>query len=342
MPDAATGQPATWASRAGAFGIDVLGGAAALGCLLLVGWSAPQGGWLWWLCVLTAGVLFLAIALNRLVLPVITGYSLGRRVFGIAVVAGGAGRAVGPWRLLLRDLAHLLDTVPLLLGWLWPLLDSRGRTFADLAARTEVRRVPEPQRDVRGAGAIALAGVTALAVLTAGVGYLGVYRPQTAAAQTRDQIAVEGPKIVAAMLSYTAKSVADDFAHAQTLVTDSYRPELSQQQDTVRKAGPVDNEYWVNNSAVLSATADRAAMLLLLQGQRGTAPAQRLITASVRVDFAKSKSGQWQVDNLMVLGPAKAPPPAPAPEKAPAKTPAKTPAKAPAKAPTKAPNGGGR
>ena len=42
-------------------------------------------------------------------------------------------------------------------------------------------------------------------------------------------------------------------------------------------------------------------MLILLQGQRGAAPKQRLITATVRVNFEKSASGQWQVANVSVL-----------------------------------------
>ena len=43
----------------------------------------------------------------------------------------------------------------------------------------------------------------------------------------------------------------EDFATDRTLVTEGYRPELIKQQEAVRKAGPVDNEYWVSNSAVL-------------------------------------------------------------------------------------------
>ena len=319
----AAGSPAAWADRAGAFCIDVLFGLAASCALLLVGWSAPAGGWLWWLCVIAGAAVLLAIALNRLVLPVLTGWSVGRGVYGIAVVDRDGAR-VGPWRLLLRDLAHLLDTVPLLLGWLWPLLDSRGRTFADILARTEVRTEAGQRPDLRTAAIAVVAGAAGLAAAAAGIGYFVIQRPQTAAAQTREQITREGPGIVADMLSYSAKSVDADFARDQTLVTDAYRPQLSAEQDTVRKAGPVDNEYWARNSAVLSATPDRATMLLLLQGQRGTAPKQRLITATVRVDFAKSRSGQWQVDSLLVLRPAK-PTPAPAPP-----------------APSGAPNGGKR
>jgi Mce-associated membrane protein len=52
---------------------------------------------------------------------------------------------------------------------------------------------------------------------------------------------------------------------------------------------------------VLKSSEDRAQMLLLLQGQRGSAGQQRFITASVRVDFERSAPGQWLVSNLSVL-----------------------------------------
>jgi len=119
--------------------------------------------------------------------------------------------------------------------------------------------------------------------------------------QTRQQIAVQGPKIVGDTLSYAVASIDADFARARSLVTDGYRPQLIAQQDAVRKAGPVDNDYWVTNSAVLTNTENRAVMLLLMQGQRGAAPKQRLITATVQADFEKSANGQWQISNLSVL-----------------------------------------
>ena len=73
-------------------------------------------------------VVFLAMAINRLLLPATTGWSLGRSVFGIRVVRRD-GSPAGPWLLLLRDLAHLLDTAALFIGWFWPLWDSRRRTL---------------------------------------------------------------------------------------------------------------------------------------------------------------------------------------------------------------------
>lgn len=315
-PDEAPAAAAAgWWARAGAFAIDVLFGFALLATILLIGSSAPPMGWLWWLCMVAAGVVLLAILLNRVVLPAATGWTLGRAVFGLVVVDRN-GNTAGPGRLLVRDLAHLVDTVPLFLGWLWPLLDSRGRTFADLLTGTSViESDTESDRVVVGAARLAsrvLAATAAVAVLITGLGYATVYRPQSQAKKTRDQIAAEGPKIIADMLSYTVKTVNDDFARAQSLATEGYRGELTKQQESARKLGLSDTEYWVTNSAVLSAAENRAAMLMLLQGQRGAAPKQKFIIASVRVNFEKAASGQWQVGDFSIISPPK-PPPAPAP-----------------------------
>ncbi len=71
------------------------------------------------------------MAVNRWLLPTLTGWSLGRALFGIAVRRRD-GAPVGMLRLAVRDLAHLLDTAAVFTGWLWPLWDRRNRTFADL------------------------------------------------------------------------------------------------------------------------------------------------------------------------------------------------------------------
>ncbi len=292
--------PAGWPARAGAFAIDVLAGVGLLAAVFLLASAAPARGWLWWLALGVGAVVFLAMAVNRLLLPATTGWSLGRSVFGIRVVRRD-GSPAGPWLLLLRDLAHLLDTAALFIGWFWPLWDSRRRTFADLLVRTEVRRVEGDRPDRRRVAGATLGATALVAVAAATLGYLFIYRHDLNNDRAREEIAVQGPQIVAKMLSYQKASLDDDFARAQTLVTDAYRPQLVAQQDAVRKAGPVDNDYWSTNSAVLSNTADHAAMLILLQGQRGAADKARLITATVRVNFEKSAADQWQVADLTVL-----------------------------------------
>jgi len=300
--ESAAEQPtASWLARAGAFSVDVLLGVAVIVTMALLTLSAPQRGWLWWVFTSAAVLVFVLTAINRLLLPTITGWSLGRALFGIAVRKRDGG-PVGVVRLVARDLAHLLDTAALLVGWLWPLWDRRGRTFADLLLRTEVHKVDRPQRDVRRPAALAIVAATLVCAAGVGLSYLVVYRHDRAVDAARAQIAAEGPRIVEQMLSYGVDTLQQDFSHAQSLATDGYRPQLIAQQQAVQKAGATKNEYWAVSSAVLSATPEHASMLMAMQGQRGTDPSQlKFITATVRVDFDKSRDGQWRVANLIVL-----------------------------------------
>ncbi|OFB39478.1 hypothetical protein BA059_12385 [Mycolicibacterium sp. (ex Dasyatis americana)] len=292
---------ASWPARAGAFAIDVLAPAGLIVTATLVAQGTSLGKWLWWAVYAGGLVLLVAVScVNRILLPTLTGWSPGRSVFGIRVVSPAGDAGLG--RLLLRDLAHLLDTAALFLGWLWPLWDSRRRTFADLLTSTEVHCVDRPESDVRRRAGALLLTLALLSGIAAGLGYLLVYRQDRAVDQARAQITEQGPRIVEQLLSYGVDSVDADFAKAQSLTTDNYRQQLVAQQDAVRKAGPTTNDYSAVSSAVLPGlTADAATMLMALQGQRGTNPQElKFITATVRVDFRKSDD-HWLVDNLTVL-----------------------------------------
>ncbi len=294
-------EPALWRVRVSAFAVDVLPGAAAVATMALVALALPQYTVWWWLCASTGGLAILLMLANRLLLPAITGWSLGRLIFGIAVTRRD-GATPAPWTLLLRDVAHLLDTASVV-GWLWPLWDSRRRTFADMLLRTEVRCVEplKPLPKIRRWTAVAVLTATAVCLGGAAVGYAAVYSPERATQHTKAEIATQGPKIVAEMLTYDPKSLADDFARARSLATDRYRGQLAAQQDIVRKGNPVINEYWPVDSSVLEAAPDRATMLMFLQGRRGAAPDERYISATVRVVFGKGGDNRWRVDDLTVL-----------------------------------------
>lgn len=300
-PESSPNALAPWHRRAGAFAVDVLPGVAVVATMALVALSVSEQSVWWWVCVSVGGLAILLILVNRMLLPALTGWSLGRALFGISVLRRDGSVPV-PWRLLLRDLAHLLDTASVV-GWLWPLWDARHRTFADLLLRTEVRRaeLEEGRAKVRRATLIAVLTAAVLCLGGAAVSYAVVYRNDRATQQTKSQIATQGPKIVAEMLTYDPKSLADDFARAQSLATDNYRGQLATQQDIVRKGNPVINEYWPVTSAVLQAAPSRAMMLVFLQGRRGAAPDERYITATVRVAFAKGGDAHWRVDDLTVL-----------------------------------------
>ncbi|MEO3759832.1 RDD family protein [Mycobacterium sp. B14F4] len=300
--DVAVAEPvASWPARAGAFAIDVLVGVAVVATLALVALTAPQGSPLWWVYTAAAVAVVLAMVVNRVVLPTKWGFSLGRAVFGIAVRTRD-GAPAGLWRLLARDAAHLLDTAALFVGWLWPLWDRRRRTFADLLLRTEVRPVPRPARDVRRWAAIAMVVATLMCAAAIGLSYWVVYRHEQAVESAREQITEQGPRIVEEMLSYQKDTLQQDFSRAQELTTEGYRPQLIDQQQAVQQSGIGSNAYYAVSSAVLSATPDRASMLMAMQGQRGAdAKDLKFITATVRVDFEKAADGRWLVSNLTVL-----------------------------------------
>ncbi len=293
--------PAPWHRRAGAFVVDVLPAVAVVATMALAALTVRPSVW-WWVAIGVGGLVILLMLVNRLLLPAVSGWSVGRGLLGIRVVTR-EGRAVGPWRLLLRDLAHLLDTASASVGWLWPLWDPRRRTFADLLVRTEVVPLEErgqPQLVRR----LAVALMVATPVLCAGgaaLSYLVTERPDRAVEQAKNQLATQGPKMVADMLTYDPKSLRDDFARAQSLTTDSYRKQLLQQQDVVQKGHPVNNQYWVTDESILSATPKGATMLLFLQGQRGLPPDERYISATVRVRFVKNADARWRIDDLTVL-----------------------------------------
>jgi Mce-associated membrane protein len=292
---------ASWLSRAGAFAVDVLFGLGVFATLALVWFTAQSDGWLFWLSAAMGVLLLLVIVLNRWLAPALTGWSLGRALFGIAVTRRDGGRP-GPWRLLARDAAHVFDTAALFVGWLWPLWDSRNRTFADLLLRTEVRRLDRRWSGARRAAVIALTAGAVLAAAGAGVTYLTVYRHEHAVDAARTQIAEQGPRIVEQILTYSAGSMKDDFARAQSLVTDEYRGQLAQQQQMVKKNSAASNEYWAVTSSVLSVDTTRATMLLFLQGQRQAQQQDvKFITATARVTFTKSPEGAWRVSDLTVL-----------------------------------------
>jgi Mce-associated membrane protein len=291
---------ASWPARAAALLIDLVPGVVVAATAVLSAVTAPQHSWTWWVFLVVAGLAVLATLANRTLIPATTGWSLGRAVSGIRVV-GRTGSAAGAFRLLLRDFAHLLDTAALFLGWLWPLWDGRHRTFADLLTRTEVHVVPASERDVRKRAGVAMIVAALVCAATAGLGYQQIYRHDRAVQAARQQIAEQGPRIVEQLLSYDHDTVKDDFARAQNLATEGYRGQLMAQQEAVAKAGVVNNEYWAVSSAVIDNDATHAAMLVALQGQRGTeAKDLRFITATVRVDFDKA-GDRWQVANLVVL-----------------------------------------
>ena len=302
VEEAAPNDLARWHIRAAALVVDVLPGVAVVATMALVWLAVPPRSTWWWVSISGLAGATLLTMVNRVVLPATNGWSLGRALVGVAVVRPD-GASVGVGRLMCRELAHLLDTISVFVGWLWPLWDPHRRTFADLLLHTEVRRVAPDHRPagIRHLAARVVSTAALLCVGGAAVGVLAVYLPDRGSDQTRAAVLAQGPNIVKEMLTYDPKSLREHFARARSLTTDRYRPQLVEQQESVQKGHPVVNEYWVTDSTVLSAAPDRATMLLFMQGHRGGGNEERFITATVRVSFAKARDGRWLVDDLNVV-----------------------------------------
>jgi uncharacterized RDD family membrane protein YckC len=67
-----------------------------------------------------------------------TGQSWGRKALNIRLVNATTGQPIGAGSAFVRDIAHILDALPCLVGYLWPLWDDKKQTFADKVCKTVV------------------------------------------------------------------------------------------------------------------------------------------------------------------------------------------------------------
>lgn len=70
------------------------------------------------------------------------GRSPGKRLVGLRLVRDADGKVPGGAIGIAREVAHLLDTWSLLIGWFFPLWDAKRQTFADKLCGTVVVRSP--------------------------------------------------------------------------------------------------------------------------------------------------------------------------------------------------------
>ncbi|MFH7594508.1 RDD family protein [Streptomyces racemochromogenes] len=136
---------AHWGLRVGADLLDtliILGPMYALGFVDLAAAADPQTaepGMFF-----TVGVVYaIAMGFFQLFKEGSTGQSIGKKVFGISLRREADGRTLGFGMAFVRKLAHILDSLPCHLGWLWPLWDPKKQTFADKVCGTVVIRTPQ-------------------------------------------------------------------------------------------------------------------------------------------------------------------------------------------------------
>jgi uncharacterized RDD family membrane protein YckC len=72
-----------------------------------------------------------------------TGYTIGKGIMGIKLISLETGQPVGAGMSFVRQVAHILDSIPCNIGYLWPLWDAKRQTFADKIMNTGVIQQPK-------------------------------------------------------------------------------------------------------------------------------------------------------------------------------------------------------
>lgn len=72
-----------------------------------------------------------------------TGYTVGKGLLGIKLINEQTGQPIGAAMAFARSLLHVVDSLPCLIGYLWPLWDAKRQTFADKLVSTVVIDQPK-------------------------------------------------------------------------------------------------------------------------------------------------------------------------------------------------------
>jgi uncharacterized RDD family membrane protein YckC len=67
-----------------------------------------------------------------------TGQTPGKKLMKIRLLRQADGQPLGVGMGVLRGLCHVADTLPIFIGWLWPLWNGERQTFADKIVRAVV------------------------------------------------------------------------------------------------------------------------------------------------------------------------------------------------------------
>ena len=132
-PSSPFGQPggpqlAGWGIRAGGYLIDTI----ISGAIILV---------LQQISPALSNVASLAIGIAFGYITGTTGQTPGRRLVGIKVLREADGQYLGAGAGIGRQFLHILDALPLLLGFFWPIWDAKKQTFADKIIKSVVVKV---------------------------------------------------------------------------------------------------------------------------------------------------------------------------------------------------------
>ncbi|WP_405136559.1 RDD family protein [Nocardia sp. NBC_01388] len=290
---------ASWRARVFAYTVDVLCPLVSLAVLGLIVADAPQNLWLRSGSGVAAAAIIGFVAWNTVYRQGKSGRTIGKAIVGVRTIRCGAENELGVARALWREVAHVVDTVPLLAGWLWPLRDRRGQSFADKLADTMVIPDGDPSSadsSPLSAKRIALgtfAMLAAVLVSLAATQYFHDYRRDRDTAEITRGAQDLAQKSTVALLTYQAATVDQELAAASSKLTGSFKDYYDSYTKTV--VAPAAHEKTVNTqaqcagSALISADDRHATVLVFINQSTTTAenPQPSQISSTVRVQLTK-------------------------------------------------------
>ena len=129
---------ATYGQRVGGFLIDIGIPGGLLAVVLIAAFATKDLAVIVAVHVAAAVVAVVFVLWNSGYRQGRSGQSLGKVALGTRLVGADTGEPVGFGRAVARQVLHLLDGLPLGLGYLWPLWDEQRQTFADKVCSTLV------------------------------------------------------------------------------------------------------------------------------------------------------------------------------------------------------------
>ena len=139
MPPEMRGQLAGWGSRVGSFLIDALIAFAI--CLVGGILGSVIGGTIGALLLVLAFLGGFAFQIWNWVQQGKTGQTIGKKQLHTRLVREIDGQVVGAGTSVGRGFLHIIDGLPLYLGYLWPLWDAKKQNFADKIVQTVVVKI---------------------------------------------------------------------------------------------------------------------------------------------------------------------------------------------------------
>lgn len=289
---------APWRARVWAYAVDVICPAATLLVLGLTVANDPPNQSVQIACGVAAAVVVGFVAWNVVYRQGATGRTIGKLLAGIRTVRPETASPPGALRALGREVAHVIDTVPLLAGWLWPLRDRRGQSFADKLADTVVitdaaAEAADPRRHPRTAALGIFAAFAAALVGLAATQYFHDYLRNQATAEISGRAQDIAQQSTVELLSYHAATVEKDLGAASSKLTGSFKDYYDNYVKSfvipTAKEKSVDTQARSVGSALVSADDRHATVLVFINQTTTTAdnPQPAQMASTVRVQLTK-------------------------------------------------------